>query len=125
SGISSYGLQGSYGTTRYNGSVGYQLSSLPFPNLLWERSNTREIALEGTIKNKVDFQLAYYNRKTTDKISSFTLPSSNGFTSLTTNLGSMQNQGVELDVNYRVLRTKDVQVDFNFNLAYNANKVLK
>ncbi|HMR92682.1 MAG TPA: SusC/RagA family TonB-linked outer membrane protein [Chitinophagaceae bacterium] len=125
SGISSYGLQGSYGTTRYNGSVGYQLSGLPFPNLLWERSNTREIALEGTIKNKVDFQLAYYNRKTTDKISSFTLPSSNGFTSLTTNLGSMQNQGVELDVNYRVLRTKDVQVDFNFNLAYNANKVLK
>lgn len=125
SGISSYGLQGSYGTTRYNGTVGYQLSSLPFPDLRWERSNTREIGLEGTIIKKIDFQLAYYDRKTTDKISSFTLPSSNGFTSLTTNLGSMQNSGVEFDLNYRAFRSKDVQVDVNFNIAYNANKVLK
>ncbi len=37
----------------------------------------------------------------------------------------MQNQGVEVDVNYSTIRKKDLQVDFAANLAYNANKVLK
>lgn len=125
SGISSYGLQGSYGTARYNGSVGYLLGGLPFPNLLWERSSTYEFGAEGTVLNKVDFSIAYYNRKTSDKISSFNLPVTSGVASLTTNNGSMQNTGVEIDLNYRVIRSRDWQVDFSVNGAYNANKVLK
>jgi TonB-linked SusC/RagA family outer membrane protein len=120
-----YTLQGSYGTGKYNGSVGYQLGNLPFPNLLWERSSTYELGLEATLFNKLDFSLAYYNRETSNKISTFNLPASAGFTQLTTNNGSMQNKGVELDLNYNLLRKKDWQVDFSANMAYNANKVLK
>ena len=125
SGISSYGLQGSYGTARYNGTVGYLLGGLPFPNLLWERSSTYEFGAEGTVLRKLDFSIAYYNRKTSDKISSFNLPVSSGVGSLTTNNGSMQNTGVEIDLNYRLLRSKDWQLDLSLNGAYNANKVLK
>lgn len=125
SGIGSYELQGSYGTNRYNSNVGYLLSGLPFPDLLWEKSKTVEFGLDATFLNKIDFSVAYYNRKTDDKISSFNLPATAGYTSLTTNNGSMQNTGVEVDLNYRILRSADWTVDFSLNGAYNKNKILK
>jgi TonB-linked SusC/RagA family outer membrane protein len=125
SGISQYGLQGSYSTGKYNGSIGYLAGGLPFPNLLWERSATYEIGLESRLLDRLDFSVAYYDRKTTDKISSFTLPATSGFTSLTTNNGSMQNRGVEVDLNYNVLRKRDLTINFSANMAYNTNKVLK
>ncbi len=125
SGISSYGLQGSYGTSKYNSAAGYLFSSPPFPGLLWERSSTYEVGIETTLFNKVDITMAYYNRTTSDKISTFVLPVTSGVSGLTTNNGSMQNKGFEFDANYRVLRKKDWQVDFSANLSYNANKILK
>lgn len=125
SGIGTYDLQGGYGTTRYNASAGYLFSSPPFPDLLWERSSTYEFGFDATLLSKIDITASYYNRKTSDKISSFTLPATSGITALTTNNGSMQNQGVEVAINYRALRSKDWQVDISTNLAYNANKILK
>ncbi len=125
SGISSYGLQGSYGTSRYNSTAGYLFSSAPFPNLLWERSSTYEVGVETNILNMIDLSLAYYTRKTSDKISTFTLPATSGVSGLTTNNGSMQNKGIEIDLNYRIIRQKDLQVNFSANMAYNANKILK
>jgi TonB-linked SusC/RagA family outer membrane protein len=123
--IGAYQLQGSYSTSKYNGGVGYLLGGLPFPDLLWERSATYEFGMEATLFNKLDFSLAFYSRKTNDKISSFNLPASAGFTSLTTNNGSMQNQGVEADLNYNIFRKKDWQLDFSVNTSYNVNKVLR
>ena len=123
--ISAYNLQGSYGTTRYNSNIGYLLSGLPFPNLLWERSKTYEFGLEATVINKFDLTVSVYNRKTDNKISSFNLPVTAGYSSLTTNNGSMQNTGIEWEVNYRVLRSADWKVDFSINGAYNKNKILK
>lgn len=125
SGISQYGLQGSYSTNKYDGRVGYLAGGLPFPNLLWERSATYEFALESRLLDRLDLSIAYYDRKTSDKISSFTLPATSGFTSLTTNNGSMQNRGVEVDLNYNALRTSDWTINFSANIAYNSNKVLK
>lgn len=125
SGISAYGLQGGYSVNRYNTSTGYLFSTPPFPDLLWERSSTYEVGAEGNLLGKIDFMIAYYKRITSNKISSFNLPATSGITSLTTNNGSMQNQGVEVDVNYSIIRKKDLDVSFAANFAYNANKVLQ
>ncbi|MEO7314469.1 MAG: SusC/RagA family TonB-linked outer membrane protein [Ginsengibacter sp.] len=122
--ISSYNLQGSYGTNRYNSNVGYLLTGLPFPNLRWERSKTYEFGLDATFLNKIDLSVALYNRKTDDKISSFNLPASAGYTSLTSNNGSIQNTGVEVDLNYRIIRSHNLTWDFSINGAYNKNKIL-
>ncbi len=123
--IGPYTLQGGYGTTRYNGDIGFLLTGMPFPNLLWERSKTYEFGLDVTLINKIDVSLSYYNRRTDNKISTFNLPVSAGYSSLTTNNGSMRNTGVEWNINYRVLRRGDWKVDFSINGAYNANKIIK
>jgi TonB-linked SusC/RagA family outer membrane protein len=123
--IGPYQLQGSYGGGKYDGIVGYQLNGLPFPDLLWERSSTYEFGLDTRLFNRLDLTLAYYDRQTKDKISSFTLPATSGLTSITTNLGNMQNRGVEVDLSYKVIKTADFSLDFNANAAYNVNKILK
>ena len=123
--IGPYQLQGSYGGGKYDGIVGYQATGLPFPDLLWERSATYEFGLETRLFNRLDLTLAYYDRQTKDKISSFSLPATSGLTSITTNLGNMQNRGFEAELNYRVIKNTDFSLDFNANAAYNVNKILK
>lgn len=124
-GIGAYQLQGSYGSGKYDGIVGFQLNGLPFPDLLWERSATYELGLETRLFNRLDLTLAYYDRQTKDKISSFTLPATSGITSITTNLGNMQNRGLEAELNYKVIKNTNFSLDVSANAAYNTNKILK
>lgn len=123
--IGAYTLQGSYGTNKYNSSIGYLLGNIPNPNLRWESLITKEVGLEARLFNKIDLSVAYYHRTTSDKIANLTFPITAGITSIATNNGDMQNQGVEVDLNYSVLRNRDWNVNFNLNMAYNANKILK
>jgi len=125
SGIGAYQLQGSYGSGKYDGIIGYQLNGLPFPDLLWERSATYEFGLESRLFNRLDLTLAYYNRQTKDKISSFSLPATSGITSITTNLGNMQNRGIEAEFNYKAIMNSQFSLDIFANAAYNVNKILK
>ena len=48
-----------------------------------------------------------------------------GYSSIPMNIGSMRNNGVEIDVNYNVFNTKDIQWDINANITFGWNKVLK
>lgn len=121
----SYILQGAYGSSKYDGAVGYTMTSLSIPNLKWESLKTKEIGLETRLFNRLDLSLAYYHRTTKDKIATLTLPQSAGFRTIRTNNGDMSNQGVEVDLNYQILRNKDWNLSFNWNTAYNKNKVLK
>lgn len=124
-GIGNYTLQGAYGTTSYDGGIGYTMSSLSIPNLRWESLITKEVGLESRLFNRLDFSVAYYHRTTSDKIATLQLPVSAGFTSVTTNNGDMQNQGVEIDANYAIARRDNWDVSFSANTAFNANKILK
>lgn len=124
-GIGAYTLLGSYGATKYNAAVGYNLSTLRITNLKWETLVTYEVGLEMRLFNRVDLSADYYIRRTSNKIGSLRLPASGGFTSITNNSGSMQNQGVEITLNYQIARTRDWDVSVYWNTAYNANKILK
>lgn len=123
--IGPYTLQGSYNSNKYNSSVGYLLGAIPNAALRWESLITKEIGFDARLLNRLDLSVSYYHRTTSDKIASLTFPVSAGITSITTNNGDMQNQGVEIDLNYAVYHSNDWNVNFNFNTAYNANKILK
>ncbi len=123
--IGAYTLQGSYGTSKYDGEIGYAMNNLSIPNLKWESLITKEFGLETRLLNRIDLSVAYYHRTTSDKIATLVLPASAGFTTVTTNNGDMQNQGVEIDLNYQAVRSNDWSLSFNWNTAYNKNKILK
>ena len=127
SSIGNYTVQGSYGAqTNYNGSGATLLTGVPNPYLVWEKSWTFETGLDMSFwENKLNANITYYNRHTSDKIASITLPSHSGTSSFLSNNGEIQNQGVEFEIGWRALNTKDWKLNVNFTGAYNRNKVIK
>jgi TonB-linked SusC/RagA family outer membrane protein len=125
SGVSDYELQGVYGTTRYNGTVGYNLSTVPNPGLLWEKSNTFEFGLDlGLLENVINANVVFYDRTTEDKFANIPLPGSSGITGIRSNNGVLNNRGVEIELGYKILRSKDWKWDLNGNISYYKNKII-
>ncbi len=74
--------------------------------------------------NRINIDFAWYNRNTDDQI--FTLPvdPSTGYSNMVTNMGKVNNKGVELLVNTIPVQTKDFRWELGFNFSKNKNKVV-
>ncbi len=128
SGLSDFQAQGAYGVgARYNGLAAIQNTVLPNPDLKWEQSKTLDLGLDlGLLNDRVSFLFDYFDRTTDNLITSLSLPRSTGFGSILTNLGSLQNRGLEFEVAARVLPSSSaVQWQLSFNASKIRNKILK
>lgn len=121
-----YTLQGAYSAYKYNGAYGYRISTLPNPDLKWEKTRTAEVGLDlGFLNNRFNLGLTYYNRLTMDKYAPLSLPQTTGFSSVLYNNGKYRNQGLEIDFGGTLLRTRDFQWTLNANITYNKNTIVK
>jgi len=94
-------------------------------NLKWETTTTSNIALDfGLWDNRLTGTVEYYFKKTKDLISQVTAPAgSNLSNSIISNVGDMENKGVEISLNGRILQTKDKFWEIGVNLSMNKNKI--
>lgn len=67
----------------------------------------------------------YFSRKSSDMLYYKPMPGSLGYTKMPMNIGSMTNSGVEIDLGYNILRTKNIQWDVNLNATFINNKINK
>ena len=133
----SYGTQGNAGIGNYEhlalvGTGGsyegqtamyyYQPAS---PDLKWEQQALLTIALTGKILDKFDFDIEWYNRKTTDMLMSVPIPSTVGFSSQMRNVGALLNQGFDITLGYDLIRTRDSFLRFQTTFNYNQEKILE
>ncbi|MDE7407732.1 MAG: SusC/RagA family TonB-linked outer membrane protein, partial [Muribaculaceae bacterium] len=96
------------------------------PEITWETSNNFNIGVELSFwQGKLAGSVEYFSRQTSDMLYDKPVAPSNGYTSVPMNIGSMRNSGVEIDVNYRVIKTRDITWELNGNLTFVKNKVLK
>jgi hypothetical protein len=124
--------QGSTGTTiRYNYGptvvTGYNVLSLPNPNLDWEYTQTTNLGLDfGILKNRVTGSLDYYHQHTNKILYNVALPASSGVAGpYTTNIGQMQNMGMELSISSINIQTPSgFSWSTDLNLFFNRNKLL-
>jgi len=132
----SYGLTGNddiphflyaelYGVTSYNSASAIYPSSIPNPDLKWETTAHLDIGIDlGFLENRIFLTADYYNKQTKDLLLARPLPGSSGFSSITENIGQVENKGVELN-----LTTNNLVGRFKWNtvanLSVNRNKVLK
>lgn len=126
SGIGAYTLQGEYSAvTGYNGNTGYLIGKLPNPNLRWEKTQTAEVGLDlGFFENRLNANITYYNRLTSDKYANLSFPTSTGFSSVTNNNGKLRNQGLELELSGKIIDNKDWKWNAGMNISYNKNKIV-
>ncbi|MEZ5106954.1 MAG: SusC/RagA family TonB-linked outer membrane protein [Draconibacterium sp.] len=124
--IDAYVLQGSYGNTNYNNTVGYVVGNIPNPGMKWERSKTAEFGVDVSfLENKINTNFTYYNRLTLDKYANIPLPISSGISSISSNNGEYRNKGLEVDMSFKALRKGDWKWDVSANITYNKSIVEK
>ena len=125
--LGDYHAQGQYSVgTRYGGRAAIQNSSLANQELRWEQSKTLDVGLDmGLFNGRINLLFDVYRRVTNNLLTDLSLPHSTGFSSIRTNLGSLENKGVELELSARILGNEsNVNWDVSFNAAKVQNKIL-
>ena len=91
-----------------------------------ERKQEFEVGMDlRFFRDKLSFSATYYENKTVDVLLDFPIANSRGITQLYTNGAELQNEGVELDLGYSLVRTEDWSWDVNFIYSHVRNEVTK
>lgn len=137
----SYGVIGDRGIINETGSgssdllYGYQLSSInqtpnggysftesslrANPDLTWETSKVAQVGLESTwLDNRLDVNVDYYVKNTTNLFFNQQLPPSTGYTSIQYNDGKLRNSGLEFDVQGTIIKAKNPE-DLSLSIGVN------
>lgn len=93
--------------------------------LKWEQTSTWNAGLDfGFLNGRIAGTVDYYYRKTKDLINSVKVAAGTNFnTEVLSNIGSLENQGIEFAVNAKPIVTKDFVWDLGYNITYNKNKI--
>lgn len=118
----SYGAVPSFGTEALYAAP----TSAANPELRPENNKSWEIGLEASfLKNRIGFDITYYNAKIIDQIVPVTVSRATGYNSTIRNAGLLTNKGIELSVNATPVKTKDFTWDLTLNWTRNRNKVVE
>ena len=96
-------------------------------DLRWETTTTYNIGMDfGFWNDRLTANLDLYKRDTKDILHFIPVPALSNLTNyLNTNIGSMTNMGVELDLNAVLVETRDMSWTAGANIAYNYNRITK
>jgi TonB-dependent starch-binding outer membrane protein SusC len=119
-----------------NSTAQYQFGNTFYPmyrpsgyaaNTKWEETTTYNAAVDfGLLNNRITGTIEFYQKNTKDLLNSIAQPATANFSNIvTTNVGSMENKGVELTLNTIPYQSKDLTWEFGFNVTYNENKITK
>jgi TonB-linked SusC/RagA family outer membrane protein len=104
--------------------IGIRPSGIPNPDLRWERSTQTNLGLDVSFLNgRLNLTADAYDKRTDDLLFVKQLPISSGYGTIGGNFASIQNRGIELAINSRVLQ-KAVVWDVSANVTVNRNKIL-
>ena len=75
------------------------------------------------LRDRISLSATYYQNKTTDAILTVPVPASSGYTSEYANAATLQNKGVEVDLNVGIIRKENLNWSVGGNWTRNRNKV--
>ena len=96
-------------------------------DIKWETTTTWNVGVDyGFLDNRIYGSIDYYKRFTKDLLNTINVSSGTNYSSvLTTNIGKMENEGVEFAINAVPVRTKDFEWTVGFNYTWNDSKITK
>lgn len=106
--------------------TGATYTSISNPNLTWEKSKQLDVALDyGFFGNRIAGTVEYYFKRSTDLLWSVTLPLESGYQSSLTNVGVLDNRGIEFTINSVNVNSNNFQWITSFNITHNKNNVVE
>jgi len=107
-------------------STGIEPSNLANPNLKWESTAQFDAGLDmGFVQGRINATIDVYRKRTNDLLLAIPTGQWWGFSSQISNVGSIENKGIELSINTENVRTKEFTWSTTFNIAYNKQKCIK
>ena len=123
--IGDYRYTDTYSIENVDGKVALVQSGVGNKDITWETNSNFNTGVEFDIsRNRISGSVEYFRRKTTDMLCFVYVPMSGGYGGSYDNVGDMMNQGVEFDLHFNILKTKDLDWSVNLNATHFRNKVL-
>ena len=94
-------------------------------NLQWETTETYNAGLDvGILKGRVSFSVDAYFKRTKDLLAVISVPAGSNLTNqILTNVGNIENKGLEFSLSATPVRGKDFTWDFTYNFTYNESEI--
>ncbi|MFZ4725903.1 MAG: SusC/RagA family TonB-linked outer membrane protein, partial [Paludibacter sp.] len=106
------------GGANYVDAAGISNSQLSNPDLKWETTRQWNVGLEASVlKDRLSFELNYYNKYTTDLLLNVPIAGKTGFSSTIQNIGAMSNKGFEFVITSKNIKTKDFEWGTSFQIS--------
>ena len=113
--IDQYGL--------YNSAMAWGLGTPENLNLTWETVEALNIGVSARLWNFMDVNVEFYNKMTHDLLMGIPYSYTTGHGSGAGNAGSMLNRGVDVDLSFDVIQTRDIYFNIKANFNYNYNEI--
>ncbi len=104
-----------YTSSAYANIAGLVTSQIGVPDLTWENTDQFDIGVDfGFWNNRISGEIDYFYKNTKDLLLNVPLPATNGFTTITKNIGDMKNSGWEFVLNANIIKST-----FNWTTSFN------
>jgi TonB-linked SusC/RagA family outer membrane protein len=122
-----YGWQSLYTLGNNNvGAPGAIIGSLPNLDLQWEKNSNLNLGVDFSFfNNRLQGTIEYYNKISDNLLFDVPLPSSTGINSITQNIGTMSNKGIDLAIGYTPIRTSKFDWRIDLNMTHFKNEITK
>ena len=126
SGVSASSTVGTfmYATSAYEDQRPLQLITLYNADLKPEQTKSMDLSFTFGLFHRASFTVNLYDRRTEQALLDVPIPTSTGYSMLKRNIGILDNRGIELMADVKILNTPTWQLSMTANMAYNRNKVV-
>lgn len=110
----------------YNGISGVAPSRLGNSQIGWENTVSTNFGFDlGMLDNRLSFNFEVWKKETEDLLANVPLPEESGFGSIRTNVGAVENRGIDLGITATLVKTQDFQWESSFNISFLENEVTR
>lgn len=96
------------------------------PDLKWEKTNAFDFGVDYALLNgRLYGALDFYFRATSNLLDYKNVAMSNGYTQIPINMGTVQNYGLEMEINYDIFKKKDFTWTVGFNGTFQKARIHK
>jgi TonB-linked SusC/RagA family outer membrane protein len=139
----SYGQTGNQGIGPYGSLYTTIIANVPFngveqsgfavdngrglvdPNIRWETTAQYDLGTDiGLLNGRLNLTVDLYYKRTKDLLQTIQIAPSNGFSTMLTNYGTVENRGLEISATAAIMQGPAFKWDFNGNISFNRNKIL-
>lgn len=107
----------------YNNAAGFALSQID-QELVWEKANSVNLGLDASLlNNRLSFSVDLFHKKINDLLYEKPVVATTGYSTLNSNVASMENKGIEFSVSGKII-DKAVKWQLGGNVSFIKNKVV-